>query len=872
MRDNDTVILESLYNNLVVEGVEDQKKQAENLLIANRVGREIWKYKNKPENQQAIEQARQEVQPVFQQLLGIAEPYQQDPFGKNMGHLPELTKFYLQKPDLNLLQREYGTYMSIGSIKNKNLIKKETDFIKWAEAIHSAEALENLKKQPKEEPAQEGNQDAEEKDENVVYEDESVIVYLANNVNDPQQSIKNCQKYGKGSTLCISRPDARTYYHQYRWDDKLTTYFVRLKNSRRYILIDATEDGNFQYNNITDNTDRDATKEEILAKYPELTKAFEQNVFKSIPIQGKELEYYEKFYNARNIFSSTLTTVEDRVTYATISDIAENDWKSYFLMTKGVAGMQPIPMEEIKLVLQAYIESTERDIPHWVLKKFPALERRYWSKKENDIRRELEEWGEDDEENFTTDEMKILVDNKDLLDMAIKVVPRIKSAAESVETTLDKIKRNIDKNGVYADHIDLKNAFFPVDLSFVKSVKGFIGTTGNAEINLSELRYCEGIEARYLKSINLKKLEHVKGGIGLGNVDVLDLPNLVTCDQIDSDKAKIVNLPKLIRAKSIRLGSAEKIELPNLLSLDLEPDYYEQKTMRLHGTLAAMDAKEIIAPKLRKCLVITANGGVQKIDLSSLEEIRVLSLRDCVVESISFPFTSIYELNLGHCAKLNLPNLEKANEIVAIDAVEVNIPKLKFCPNLYLSGLKEVILPKLEIGDGEYIFHGANKIDLRNVKEIGTIRAEKAQVINLNSLQKIGRDAVFDLPSIKELNLPNLEVIEGGSDYYRTPELEVLILPKLIQFPLQGMKQWVNKLDLKKLVVNADSYYNKGLFNMDDREGRGWANYDRFKNLNFRVQTGKLELRLVTKEGKLVKHHPRPLVKESFKNHFNTSK
>ena len=657
MRDNDTVILESLYSNLVVEGVEDQKKQAENLLIANRVGRDIWKYKNKPENQQAIEQARQEIQPVFQQLLSIVEPYQQDPFGKNMGHLPELTKFYLQKPDLNLLQREYRTYMSIGSIKNKNLIKKETDFIKWAEAIHSAEALENLKKQSKEEPKQ-NDQDTDRKDENTVYEDESVIVYLANNVNDPKQSIQNCQKYGKGSTLCISRPDARTYYHQYRWDDKLTTYFVWLKDQKRYMLIDAAEDGRFQYNNITDNTDRDASKEEIIKNYPVLAKAFEQNVFKSIPIQGKELEYYEKFYNARDIFSSTLTTVEDRVTYATINNITEDNWKSYFLM-------DPVPMEEIKLVLQAYIESAERDIPHWVLKKFPALERRYWSKKENDIRRELEEWGEDDVEDFTMDDFKVLVDNKELLDMAIKVVPRIRDAAKNIETTLDKIKKNIDKNGVYADHIDLKNAFFPVDLSFVKSVKGFISSNGNAEINLSELRYCEGLQALYLKNINLKKLEHVKGGISLGNVDILDLPNLVTCNQIDADRAKIVNLPKLIRTNALRLGSVEKLELPNLLSLDLEPDYYDQKTLRLHGTLAAMDAKEIIAPKLRKCLVITANGGVEKLDLSSLEEVRVLSLRDCKVESVSFPFTNIYELNLGDCAKVNLPNLEKANEIMA---------------------------------------------------------------------------------------------------------------------------------------------------------------------------------------------------------------
>jgi hypothetical protein len=113
MRDRDSLILESLYDSIyLLEGVEDQKKQAENLLVSSKVGKDVWKYKNKPENQDVIQKAKEEIQPIYQELLKIVEPYQQDQFARNMAHLPELTKFYLQKPDLNLIQTEYKAYMS----------------------------------------------------------------------------------------------------------------------------------------------------------------------------------------------------------------------------------------------------------------------------------------------------------------------------------------------------------------------------------------------------------------------------------------------------------------------------------------------------------------------------------------------------------------------------------------------------------------------------------------------------------------------------------------------------------------------------------------------------------------------------------------
>ena len=859
MRDNDTVILESLYNNLVVEGVEDQKKQAENLLIANRVGRDIWKYKNKPENQQAIEQARQEVQPLFQQLLGIAEPYQQDPFGKNMGHLPELTKFYLQKPDLNLIQNEYKKYMSIGSIKNKNLIKKETEFIKWAEAIHSAEALENLKKQPKEEPAQKDDKDVDRKDQNTVYEDENVIVYLANNVNDPKESLKNCQKYGKGSSLCISTGNARSYYHRYRWEDKLTTYFVWLKDKRKYVLIDANEEGGFQYNNISDNTDRQASKEQIIEKYPQLQQPFAQGVFKSVPIQGKELEFYEKFYDIDNIFD--LKSLEDRVTYATINDISYDDWKSYFLL-------KPIPMEEIKLVLQTYIESAELDIPHWILEKFPALQKRYWNKKENNLRIELENWSVDDVEDFTNDEWSILFKDKDLMGLAIEKIPRIKKEKEETEKFLNRIKSKTDKDGVYpSDSTGLTDihatmvSIFPLDLSFLKKVRASIKIPHAIDVNLENLEYCETIEARSSKNINLKNLKHVLGDIYLGSSGILDLPNLVTCSgRIQADYAAIVNMPKLIRAKDLKFYSAKKIELPNLIEVDSGStgsgrEYY--------GTVTTT-AKEIILPKLKKCKQISSSDEVTKLEIPSLKEIEFIDIGNLKVNSISLPCQKMKELDLGECQRVNLPNLEEIRILRAVWGKEVNIPKLKHCRDLYVDSMEDVNLPELEIIEYSASFAKAKRIVLKNLKEIGSLHTENAEEIKLTKLEKIRDHTSFSIPKVKRLDLINLEYLGVNTLVLNAENLKILNLPKLsyIVATKDEIITWIYQIIKQNL----------------DRLTITWSLWDqierRFKDLhkaiNDNVKDNQLELNTIF-NGKISKYRP-SLTKESFKDYFNISK
>ena len=58
MRDNDTIILENLYVSILEEDAASSKAQALNFFVQNEVGREIFKYKNKPENKEIIDKAK----------------------------------------------------------------------------------------------------------------------------------------------------------------------------------------------------------------------------------------------------------------------------------------------------------------------------------------------------------------------------------------------------------------------------------------------------------------------------------------------------------------------------------------------------------------------------------------------------------------------------------------------------------------------------------------------------------------------------------------------------------------------------------------------------------------------------------------------
>jgi hypothetical protein len=340
MRNKDQIILESIYQNLILEDAQSQINQSINIFKkwnfeetkkkkGGKIPSEEFE-KFKTENQQRAE----EIVNNLKKTIDETQPPRDNPnFGKGYEFLPDLVRFYTQGLDTSSLKELYKSYSTIdipNAIKaRKDKIIKNSDSTKFSTLVHRLESEErNLKAssiEDEEKDIEDTTQNmVSDNDENKKYEDENIIVYSAT-TGDFNQSIKNCRRYGKGDRygLCISRTDsgAFSYYLNYRFGDGLSTYFVYFKKQNKnakegFIIIDRVDhdiadddmdDVEYQYNNITVNNDIEVgSKDPIIKLYPELIPAFgkneEENVFKIIPLVGDELEIKDKVYKAYSIF------------------------------------------------------------------------------------------------------------------------------------------------------------------------------------------------------------------------------------------------------------------------------------------------------------------------------------------------------------------------------------------------------------------------------------------------------------------------------------------------------------------------------------------------------------------------------------------
>ncbi len=176
---------------VLLEDASSTKAQVLNSFVRNEVGQAIFKYKNKPENKEAIDKVKEKFTPIVDTLADIV--VRNNPKDKNLMDVVELAKF-IKDAYMRLIEREYKAYVAFPSLVAKGALKQ--NFRGWTEMIHREQA----QAKGEEYTAKLGGNE----DPNKVYEDENVIVFLANDVNDPAQSVRNCILYGKGSNLCIS--------------------------------------------------------------------------------------------------------------------------------------------------------------------------------------------------------------------------------------------------------------------------------------------------------------------------------------------------------------------------------------------------------------------------------------------------------------------------------------------------------------------------------------------------------------------------------------------------------------------------------------------------------------------------------------------
>jgi len=342
MRDNDAILLESLYTTLIFEDAQSQINQAANILkkanfektkadTGGKIPPEEFE-SFKVENQKRAE----EIVGRLKSIIDSAEKPADNPnFGAGYEFLPSLAKIFIAMGgNLEGIQTDYHDYSRIstpeGIKARRNKIINTLSPSDFSSTVHTIKSEEtNLKKsEVGEEEIKKTSEGDFSNDPNNVYEDENVIV-LKGTVEDLHESVKNCRKYGQGLKydLCISGENAYYHYMNYRFNFGLTTYFVYFKNPNKnakqgFIIIDyvnreiADENGNipgiaYQYNDIgtstTSQTDIPVKSEEpIIKRFPELQKPFSEEVFKDIPLIGDELEIKEKVYKSDSIFDKNI--------------------------------------------------------------------------------------------------------------------------------------------------------------------------------------------------------------------------------------------------------------------------------------------------------------------------------------------------------------------------------------------------------------------------------------------------------------------------------------------------------------------------------------------------------------------------------------
>jgi len=194
---------------------------------------------------------------------------------------------------------------------------------------------------------------------------------------------------------------------------------------------------------------------------------------------------------------------------------------------------------------------------------------------------------------------------------------------------------------------------------------GAISASSTKAFLAPNLETSRSIDLTEVQELNLPKLKKIIGDLSTNATAVL-LPSLREIDgSISAKDTEVFEASELEMAGSIYIPSTKKINLPNL------------KTLRGGFTSGA---KVFLAPKL----TIAANlhiNGCDCLDLSSLK-----TIEDQAAFSPSL-YDTIYSINL--------PVLEAAHEIVALNVESLTLPSLKKV-GLGISGhpgLKRLLLP-----------------------------------------------------------------------------------------------------------------------------------------------------------------------------------
>ena len=603
----------------------------------------------------------------------------------------------------------------------------------------------------------------------VAYQDDNITVYLAD-------SKAKCIYYGRNSNLCISTRSGENYYWRYRMgnmrDDSLgmTTYFVYWNNSngKKRILIDALGDeegpaDEYSWNPISPNDDSDIDKDDLIARYPELEPAFEQDVFEFIPYGENEKRFQ---YIDDNVNSITkLSTLEDFEMFVEADkDISDSDWE--YVASK-------VPKEQVADLLMKYgmlLNLLPKEFAETYLSK--SQHSRYIDKMSSEADGAVQlyfEWGLDS--------------------------PKVQQMMSDQQQKVNELRESILK-------YNHPNYTFPIwyleDIYILP--------------DLSDINWLGDIMIEDSKLFSLKGLpKNIKGGLSISNCS--NIRSLEGCPEEVGGLFSLENLnirslagcPK--KVESLNISSLRDIETmegaPTMVSEDLRITYCKNlKTLqgcpdKIEGTLTLKYLQNLTS--LDGAPAYVGNLRITDSELESMKGTLKLVRGDIYLNSIDYlenlngcPETPFGELNIQTCPKLNslvgAPDTVKTLKIADVSSLKnligcpqnvfwdfeleyTSIESLEGAPSMVGASVSIINNTRLKtIGDGFKYVGGS--FEIGNAPQLTSLDGFPSFVGNNISLWSLDIRNLDAIPSKIGGIFKPIDISRSASEKIKSPNIE----------------------------------------------------------------------------------------------------
>jgi hypothetical protein len=486
------------------------------------------------------------------------------------------------------IEKDYNNFKKY--FPNKNL-KDFKDYLNFSETVHAKVGEKEFENRNKDVGVIDVHGDDKE---NVIADDQDVLILKGDNEH-------KCVRYGKGYSFCISRPGGGNMYGNYRLSKASTFYFIYFKkipkeNPKHIMVLDRTQNG-WEWTFGENQTEViEGGWDEVIKEYPILAKYADK-------FENKELTDEEKNYQQK------------------LGDFVKQPEKKKFekFSYKEKADVLKFGMD----IPEDVFDSLDKFLKNEYISVGPAIKQNIFDKlNDNEKERYLKvrktiinQHGI----NTLLDREIILKDPELFEKIAKDDIDHGKKSLKNINKIIE-FSNNIsyDRISYFSIFVPfiLENLKIAHDtISCNKTLEVILPKLEKAsdlnlfdaiKINLDSLVSCGSLYIPKVEEIFIPNLE-MFNDCSFSSAKILDLPNLISCDELLLFNDEKINLPKLKYCHKISFNS-KIVNLPNLISCDNIDTYgveelYLPKLNDLNKIYISSSVRKVVIPKKFKSLI-----------------------------------------------------------------------------------------------------------------------------------------------------------------------------------------------------------------------------------------------------------------------------